>query len=404
MAKTLADFVAQDELAGLRQTDLNAARGLPAAVYIDDDFFQLEQRQLFPTTWVSVAFASDIPNTGDAMPLTVSGLPIILVRDQQQQIRAFHNVCRHRATIVLEQPCSGLSTFKCPYHGWVYGLDGRLKATPFWDGTPETSKIPVIADQNSLVPIACDVWNHVIFINLDGQAPPLLEYLAPMEAELAHLDMDALEVGYRMSWDFQANWKLVMENWEVYHHVWVHEGVFDKMSDEVDLNTGEPYTDMIADGNSLMLRAKPTRPPRKLTGPASRLPELPTKAVAQDIVSTANAVLPNTTVTIGPVAYAPAIYTPIAPGITRASMAWYFAPGAATGEQYKAGREAIYDRWLGPNRDLTERKGIRPQDHRCMELQQAARRSPVANDVKFSTVWESNVRYFQDWVVRHLGG
>ena len=328
MAKTLADFVNQEAITALRQTDLNAARGLPAAVYTDDDFFQLEQRQLFPSTWISVAFASDLPDSGDAIPLTVSGLPIILVRDLQDQIRAFHNICRHRATIVLERACSGLSTFKCPYHGWVYGLDGRLKATPFWDGTPETSRIPVNTEQNSLVPITCDVWNHVVFINLDGQAPPLLDYLAPMEAELAHLDMAAMELGHRVSWDFQANWKLVMENWEVYHHVWVHEGVFDKMSDEVDLSTGKPYTDMIADGNSLMLRAKATRPPRKLTGPASSLPELPTKWDVQSPVSTANAVLPNTTVTIGPVAYAPAIYTPLAAGITRASMAWYFAPGA----------------------------------------------------------------------------
>ena len=81
----------------------------------------------------------------------------------------------------------------------------------------------------------CQVWNHVVFVNLEGTAPDLLNYLEPMDRELSHLDIDCLEVGHRQTWDFAANWKLVMENWEVYHHVWVHEGVFDKMSDEVDL-------------------------------------------------------------------------------------------------------------------------------------------------------------------------
>lgn len=403
MNLSIENFLSQDAITALRHPQLDQARGLPARIYTSEEFFHFEQQQLFGNTWVSVAFASDIVEPGDAIPLTVSGLPIILVRDQHGDIRAFHNVCRHRATIVLEQPCQRLSNFKCPYHGWVYGLDGKLKATPFWDGTADSSRLPVNAAENSLVPVRCSVWNQVVFLNLNDNAPPLQDYLAPMAAELAHLDIDALQIAHRVSWDFQANWKLVMENWEVYHHVWVHEGVFDKMSDEVDLSTGEPYTDMIADGNTLMLRATAQRPPRRLSGPSANLPRLPEKYSVDHPVSTANAILPNTTVTIGPVAYAPAIYTPISAGVTRASMAWYFAPEAAQGTEFEAGREAIFDRWLGPDRRFEERQGIRPQDHRCMELQQAARRSPVADDVKFSTTWEANVRYFQDWLIRQLG-
>ena len=84
-------------------------------------------------------------------------------------------------------------------------------------------------------------------------------------------------------------------------------------------------------------------------------------------------------------------------------MAWYFAPGAGSDERYESARSAILDRWLGPSRKFEDRQGIRPQDHRCMELQQAARYSPVADDVKFSATWEANVRYFQDWLTRRLG-
>lgn len=402
MTESIHDFLDHRVLDKLRRPALHEARGLPASVYTEQKFFAFEQQHLFKRVWTGVAFVSDLSEPGDALPLNISGLPVILVRDAGGEIKAFHNVCRHRATIVLEQPCRRLRHFKCPYHGWTYALDGALKATPFWDGTAAADKHPVAFEENGLVPIRCAVWNHVVFVNPDGSAPPLEEYLAPMAAELAHLDIAALELGHQAQWEFKANWKLVMENWEVYHHVWVHQGVFDKMSDEVDPD-GKPYTDMIADGNVLMLRPSANRPPRRLSGPAGALPPLAQRSITPRLTSTANAVLPNTTLSIGPVAYAPAVYTPLAPDLTRVSMAWYFAPGAGTDPRYEAGRNAILDRWLGPTRKFEDRQGIRPQDHRCMELQQAARYSPVADDVKFSAAWEANVRYFQDWLVRRLG-
>lgn len=86
------------------------------------------------------------------------------------------------------------------------------------------------------------------------------------------------------------------------------------------------------------------------------------------------------------------IHVPVAPGLTEARMAWYFAPGG----EFEASREAIPDRWLGPSRSFAARQGIRSQDHRCMELQQAARGSPAADDVGFPATREANVRYFQD--------
>ena len=403
MTQTAREFMGERAIEALRHPALEEARGLPASLYTSREFFDIEQHRLFPRTWVGIAFDSDVPAPGDAIPLTVCGLPVILVRDQNGEVRVLHNVCRHRATIVLERGAKGLRTFKCPYHGWVYGTDGSLKATPFWDGTADSRRCPVDAAGNGLVPVRSGVWNHVVFVNLDGQAEPLDTYLAPMTAELAHLDIQGLELGHRLDWKFRANWKLVLENWEVYHHVWVHEGVFDKMSVEVDPATGELYTDMIADGNVMMLRYSKTRPPaasRPANGPV--LPPVPVRYEKTGPTGAANAILPNTTVTIGPVAYAPAIYVPIAPGLTEARMAWYFAPDAATGPKFEASREAILDRWLGPTRSFEDRQGIRSQDHRCMELQQAARVSPVADDVKFSATWESNVRYFQDWLVTRI--
>ncbi|MGI9336141.1 MAG: aromatic ring-hydroxylating oxygenase subunit alpha [Gammaproteobacteria bacterium] len=404
MTSTVHEFLGKDTIEALRRPVLDDARGLPASVYTSAAFFDLEQRELFPGTWMSIAFDSDVPAPGDAEPLEVCGLPLILTRDEAGEVRVLHNVCRHRATLVLQAPCKGVSTFKCPYHGWVYGLYGSLKATPFWDGTADARRIPVDAGCNGLVPVRSATWNHIVFVNLDGKADPLDRYLEPMATELSHLDIESLEPGHRVDWEFQANWKLVMENWEVYHHVWVHEGVFDRMSEEVDLASGEPYTDMLADGNALFLRYR-VNPRRKASARAAMppLPSIPRHRERTEPHGTANAILPNTTVSVSNTAFSPAIYVPVAPGRTRARMGWFFAPGAGSGPTYEASREALLDRWLGPTRRLEDRGGIRAQDHRCMELQQAARRSPVADDVKFSTVWESNVRYFQDWVITRLG-
>ena len=151
----------------------------------------------FPRTWTGAAFEADVPAPGDAIPVSVAGVPIIILRDESGTVRAFHNVCRHRATLVLTEPCRRLRQLQCPYHAWTYGLDGALRATPFWDGTAKSERQPVDADRNGLVPVRCGVWNHVIFVNLADNAAPLEEYLAPMAAEFSHLDMAALRCGYR---------------------------------------------------------------------------------------------------------------------------------------------------------------------------------------------------------------
>ena len=133
------------------------------------------------------------------------------------------------------------------------------------------------------MPVRCGVWNHVIFVNLADNAAPLEEYVAPMAAGFSHLDMGALRCGYRTSWEFRANWKLVMDNWEVYHHVWVHEGIVERMSDEVGLETGDPYTETVADGSTMILKATARRPERRpdTATDGNTLPPLPSVAGAR---------------------------------------------------------------------------------------------------------------------------
>ena len=403
-SSNLSDFLGPEVVNRLRNPDLNLAKGLPASIYTDPDFFALEKERLFPNVWVGIGFESDVPNVGDAVPVEVGGSPLILCRDKSSQIQVLHNVCRHRATVVLEAPACGLKTFKCPYHGWVYGLDGGLLATPFWDGTASAERCPVDPASASLVPVRSAVWNHIVFVNLSGDAPGLDSYLAEMEEELGHFDLESMETVHSESWVFDANWKLVMENWEVYHHVWVHQGVFDLMSDEVDFETGKPCTDMIASNNSLMLRPNDLRKESARPNPVD-LPLMPWKPEIPrepKLSSIANAILPNVTASMGRVEFAPAVYIPIAPDKTLAKMSWFIPPGIKEDEKLRPEVDKILERWLGPDRSIAGRRGIRAQDHHCMELQQKARKSPVADDVRFSETWEANVQYFQNWLVERL--
>ena len=404
MTRTVEEILGKDSIAKL-QEPIETARGLPRAAYTTQEFFDLEQERLFPRIWQGVGFVDDVPEPGDAIPITVSGLPLILVHDRNGTIRCFHNVCRHRATIVLQKPEKGLSNLQCPYHAWTWNLEGNLKATPYFDGTPNSENFSVDKDQNGLVPVRCDVWNKVVFVNLEGNAEPLADYLAPADKMLSHLDLDSLQLGHRFSWEFKGNWKLANENWEVYHHVWVHYGIFDKMSEEVDFATGKPYTLMTAEGNVLTLRGGENRPPRKRSGPAptDELPKIPTKNGTEGISGATNAILPNVTASLNNGGYAPVVYIPIAPDRTLASMAWYFAGDGATAEKYAEAREERLNRWLGPTRVIEDKGGIRSQDHKCFELQQAARYSPAADSsVQFSPTWETNVQYFQNWLVKTL--
>ncbi len=123
MTRTVVEILGKEAIIKLRRP-VAEARGLPGAAYTSEEFYQLEQERLFPRTWMGVAFAHEIPDPGDAIPVTVAGLPVILLRDKKGEIRAFHNVCRHRAALVLREPEKGLSNLRCPYHAWTYGLDG----------------------------------------------------------------------------------------------------------------------------------------------------------------------------------------------------------------------------------------------------------------------------------------
>ena len=199
--------------------------GLPAVAYTDTEFFRLEARYLFASSWVFVAFAHDLPRVGDVAPITVAGKPVLLVRSAQDRIRAFHNVCRHRNLKLVDQPghCSGLIT--CPYHRWSYDLEGGLRLAPYLGGEKTSLPDGFRLEDNGLEEILCTTFHDWVFVNLDADAPDFESFIAPLRRQLGSFKPDefvpvaAIEFG-----ELRCNWKLLMENFiEPYHVQFVHK-------------------------------------------------------------------------------------------------------------------------------------------------------------------------------------
>ena len=401
MTRTVEEILGKKAIAAVRRP-VEKAGGLPGAAYTSQEFFDLEQEQFFPRTWMGVGFECDIPNPGDAMPIMVGKLPIILVRNKKREIKAFHNVCRHRATLVLTEPRKGLSTLTCPYHAWAYDLDGKLKAIPYFDGTKNGQNTDLDRSKYGLVPVRCAVWHHWIFVNLDGNAPPIEEHVAPMAKLMEGYDITATRAGHREDWGFDANWKLQNDNWETYHHVWVHKGIFNKISDDLDLKTGIPKMDSVQAENLVTLQSRSGVKRNDFRPGGDLLPLVPDTLGSERRGST-SIIFPNVTVPLAPNHIASVITDPLAPDRTMAKLGFFFVGEAASATKAKTGREKVLDLWLGKSRSVTGRDGIRSQDFGIWEVQQIARRSPVANEVVFSPVWERNIHYFHNQVLDTLG-
>jgi carnitine monooxygenase subunit len=162
--------------------------GLPAWIYSDADFFELEKRTIFRTSWQLICHLSDIPQTGDYHCFDLLGESVVVVRSSDSVIRSFHNVCRHRASRLLDGQkgnCGGRIT--CPYHAWTYALDGRLIGVP----QRETFR-NFDASRHGLVEIEQDIFMGFIFVRLETGLPGVREMFGPYVDELAVYRMEDL--------------------------------------------------------------------------------------------------------------------------------------------------------------------------------------------------------------------
>ena len=207
---------------------ISVANGLPNANYIDPAMHEEEKRALLFSTWSGLATASDVPEPGDAIPMTFMGMPLLLLRDRKGQVRVFQNICRHRGMILVEEPRKIEGAIRCPYHSWCYSTEGRLVSTPHVGGPGRNTHEGFKRSELGLLEVRSHIWRDLVWINIDGRAPAFEDAFAEVIKRWAEFEKPVYHGGEdsKFTLDVACNWKLAVENYcESYHLPWVHPGL-----------------------------------------------------------------------------------------------------------------------------------------------------------------------------------
>jgi choline monooxygenase len=202
---------------------LERARTIPSAWYADPEVYAAERRVVFGGTWQAVGRVGQLAEPGSFVTADVAGEPLLVVRDAAGVLRAFFNVCRHRAATVMNAPEGKATRLRCHYHGWTYDLAGRLRGLPEFDGVADFCR-----DEQGLVPVAVDTWGPYAWTHQEASPPvSLAEFLAPLPARTAGLGLEALRFVQRREYELACNWKVFVDNYldGGYHINTIHPGL-----------------------------------------------------------------------------------------------------------------------------------------------------------------------------------
>ena len=205
------------------------ARSLPPPIYHDPAILALETSRIFHREWICLGRTAEIPRPGDYLSRDLVGAPVFVVRQRNESIRAFSNVCLHRAARLLDGE-GHTNRISCPYHSWTYEIDGRLIGAPYMD---RTRNFDVRAHR--LKELRCEVWEGFIYVSLDADAPSPVAHLAPLSDMVGDYRMADYEPVFAAEDTWDTNWKCLVENYmDAYHIHRVHRESFGKYGTSED--------------------------------------------------------------------------------------------------------------------------------------------------------------------------
>lgn len=368
---TLSSPVTGEEVAATRRP-LQRAHLLPSRVFHDPEILAYEREAWFAGGWVSVGREEDALLPGHYFLTSVAGESLIVVRGEDGVLRAFFNVCRHRGATLVEAESGSAPRFQCPYHAWIYDLEGRLR-------TPRHTELLEGFDpaEWGLVPCRLATWQGIVYLDLSGKAPPLETYLADIVPEFARFDLAGLRRSRRIDYDVRANWKAIVENYlECYHCPGVHP----QLNKITPYNSGQylPWSGPFAGS---FMEVLPEYETLSLTGEAAGRPMIEGMGPTDEHRVYYFAIWPNQLLSLHPDYLMLHWITPLEPGRTAVRCEWYFDPAEMAKAEFDSS-DAI-DFW-----DLTNR-----QDWHVCELQQQGTKSRAYNPGRYSGI-ESGVQSF----------
>src|SRR4029453_9441672 len=202
---------------------LEKASTIPSPWYFDPRIALLENERVFAHTWQVAGRVDQVREKGQFFTAELGEEPIVVARGEDGVLRAFFNVCRHHAAAVVTQAQGFAKQFRCPYHGWTYGNDGALKGMVEFEGVCDFDRA-----KNGLVPVAVDTFENFGFVNLDGAAGALPDFLATVPALVAPLKLrEKLNFFDRHVYTLNCNWKVYVDNYldGGYHVPHAHKGL-----------------------------------------------------------------------------------------------------------------------------------------------------------------------------------
>ena len=311
--------------ADVRPPAPQGAMTLPARYYCDPAVFVREGERIHRAMWSAACPAADLREPGDYRLVEVGGDSLILVRDQDGEIHAHHNVCRHRGTRLLEAEAGCLAgSIQCPYHAWTYGLDGKLRRAPHMDRVEGFS----VSDY-PLAGAACEEWGGIVFVRVAEGGPGLLEQLGPAAARLGSWGLSDLRSAHTAQYDLKANWKLVVQNFSECLHCPVIHPQLQRLSHYL---SGENYPvtpGAIGSAMDLAEGIETLSTDGRLVGvPLPDLPPADRRRVAYDIL------LPNVMLCLHPDYVVRYLMRPLEVGRTTIRCDWLFSAETLSRESF----------------------------------------------------------------------
>ena len=202
---------------------LEEAWTIPSPWYFDQRIADLELGSVFAGGWQVAGRADQVRQQGQFFTVELAGEPIVVARSDDGVLRAFYNVCRHHAAAVVTEAQGCAKQFRCPYHGWTYGTDGALKGMVEFEGVCNFDR-----GKNGLVPVRLETWENFVFVNLDGRAQPLSEFLGAVPGLVSPLELSKkLHFFDRRVYTLNCNWKVYVDNYldGGYHVPHAHKGL-----------------------------------------------------------------------------------------------------------------------------------------------------------------------------------
>jgi choline monooxygenase len=346
------------------------AETLPSSWYTDPRVLEEEQRKVFARTWQLVGRAEQVAEAGQFFTAEVAGEPVVVVRGSDERLRAFSNVCRHRAGPVASGEGRRRS-FRCGYHGWTYGLDGRLLVTPEFEGVECWTK-----EEHGLPEFSVEVWGALVFVNLDGGAAPLAETLEDLpERTGSRADWAEMRLAARKDWHVECNWKTYVDNYlEGYHIPIVHPA----LNRELDYAQYRTETRRLYSIQHAPIRRDSST--RLATGAGDAGGE------AQYFW-----VFPNLMLNVYPDNYSTNLIVPLGPERTLTVFEWYFRD-AGSAEVEQAVRRTV---------EFSDE--IQLEDIQICEAVQRGLRSRTYKHGRYSVARENGVHHFHGLLAEFLG-